>query len=349
MSEDHITGDGPVIAEPQFSPRLWGSRDLRPYYPDQVGLSEPIGEAWLTAPACPIRAPFATSAPGPPRVSTLAHWTTRVGPHRLRFGAGAALPRGPLEAEVSASAEPAGDREFPLLVKLLFTRAPLSVQVHPDDDYARARGLGRGKTEMWRVLAAEPGAKLAINLLPGVEMEEFAAACRQGRSAELLEWLPARAGDTFYLPAGTIHALGAGLTLCEVQQQSDNTFRLDDYGRLDSAGRPRALHLEDGLAAARPRTRGGRVADSEGEWLVASDYFRVSHRTLRPGESADLGAGARIVVALSPGLEVARPEGEAFSLPVAKAALLPAARGASLLRADETARDDSPRQAVIVG
>jgi mannose-6-phosphate isomerase len=138
----------------------------------------------------------------------------------------------------------AASREFPLLVKLLFTSDRMSVQVHPDDTYARLHENSSGKTEMWHVLRAEPDSRVALGLRGSVTKDRLREAAQSGEIEELLNWIPARNGDTFFVPAGTIHAIGAGLVVCEVQQLSDVTYRLYDYGR------PRELHLDHGLNVA---------------------------------------------------------------------------------------------------
>lgn len=125
-----------------------------------------------------------------------------------------------------------------LLIKFLFTTEKLSVQVHPDDAYARLHHNSLGKTEMWHVLAAEPGAQIAAGFRETITPERLREASLSGEIENLLQWQFARPGDTFYIPAGTVHAIGAGLTICEIQQHSDVTFRLYDYGR------PRELHLD---------------------------------------------------------------------------------------------------------
>jgi mannose-6-phosphate isomerase len=132
--------------------------------------------------------------------------------------------------------------EVPLLVKFLFTAEDLSVQVHPDDVYAQLHHNSPGKTEMWRVLAAQKGAKIAAGFREPVTREQVHAAAFHGSIVDLLEWFEARPGDTFFIPAGTVHAIGAGLTICEIQQRSDITYRLHDYGR------GRELHLDRALA-----------------------------------------------------------------------------------------------------
>lgn len=175
---------------------------------------------------------------------------------------------------------PAGERigeiwfepppELPqVLVKYLFTSEKLSVQVHPSD--AQALPGEAGKEECWLVLDAEADARLAIGFVREVTSQEIAAAAQDGTIEELLVWHPAKAGDLFYLPAGTVHAIGPGLALVEVQQASDTTFRLYDYGR------PRELHLERGLAVAIGEPYGAQhhrtIAD--GTVLVDGPHFRL--------------------------------------------------------------------------
>ncbi|KPF78546.1 hypothetical protein IP88_03375 [alpha proteobacterium AAP81b] len=138
-----------------------------------------------------------------------------------------------------------GDAAAPLLVKWLFTSERLSVQVHPDDAGARAIGLPHGKDEAWYVVAAAPGATIGIGIGGAPGREAVAAAARDGSIVDMMEWREVAAGDVLYVPGGTIHALGGGLQLVEIQQALDLTWRLYDYGR------PRELHLAEGLAAAR--------------------------------------------------------------------------------------------------
>lgn len=153
-----------------------------------------------------------------------------------------------------------------LLIKYLFTSEKLSVQVHPDD--AQAPPGSRGKEECWLVLSAQPEARLAIGFREPVSADAMRAAALDGSIEHLLEWHTVEAGDFFYLPAGTVHAIGPGLALIEVQQNSDVTYRLFDYGR------PRELHLDQAVAVA-----------------SGSPYPRGLHRRLAPGASAVLADG----------------------------------------------------------
>lgn len=131
-----------------------------------------------------------------------------------------------------------------LLLKLLFTSQPLSIQVHPDDAYARSIGLPNGKTEAWYVLSAVPDARVALGLKRRLTRQQLRQAAGDGSISDLVAWQAVSAGDTVFVPAGTIHAIGAGLVIAEIQQRSDATFRLFDHGR------QRELHIEDAIAAA---------------------------------------------------------------------------------------------------
>ena len=134
---------------------------------------------------------------------------------------------------------------LPLMIKYLFTSEKLSIQVHPSDAQARAMGLASGKEECWLVLDAEPGACLGIGTLRPLGAEELRDAALSGEIEALMDWKPVQRGDFYYIPAGTVHAIGAGVSLIEVQQNADITYRLYDYGR------PRELHLDDGVAVSR--------------------------------------------------------------------------------------------------
>jgi mannose-6-phosphate isomerase len=161
-----------------------------------------------------------------------------------------------------------------LLVKHIFTSEKLSVQVHPNDDQARARGLPRGKEECWYVTGAEPGGCLGIGLRESLSPEEVREAAASGAIEALMDWKPVAAGDFFYIPAGTVHAIGAGITLVEVQQNSDVTYRLYDYGR------PRELHLDDAVTVAQaapyPDTLYRHVTGTQTELLVEGPYFHLA-------------------------------------------------------------------------
>jgi len=168
-----------------------------------------------------------------------------------------------------------GAGEQALLAKYLFTSDRLSIQVHPDDEQARARGLERGKSECWYILDAEPDATLGLGLKRSVPADELRAAALDGSIEHLLDLRPVRAGDFFLVPAGTIHAVGAGITLLEFQQNSDVTYRLYDYGR------PRELHLDDGVAVAAaepyPDSFAQHLSPGDLQTLVHGPQFVLVH------------------------------------------------------------------------
>jgi len=170
-----------------------------------------------------------------------------------------------------------------LLLKLLFTSEPLSIQVHPDDTYARAMGMPNGKSEAWYIISAEPGAQIGVGLKRRITPQELRTSIRDGSIVELVQWRPVAKGDVIYIPAGTIHAIGAGIVLAEIQQRSDTTFRLFDYGR------QRELHEDNGVAVAnpwplRPSPDPTRLSD-ERTLLVASRHFVLERLDLTEGSS----------------------------------------------------------------
>ena len=207
-------------------------------------------------------------------------------------------------------AHPDGDDVASTMIKFLFTSERLSIQVHPDDATARRAGLPSGKDECWLVLDADDGAELGVGLIAPVELHELRDAALDGSIVDRIDWRPAHTHDFIYNPAGTIHAIGGGLVIVEVQQNIDCTYRLYDYGR------PRQLHLDAGIAVAemrpRPDPRDGRVAASRSRLLVDGPHFRLLHLA-GPDVAADLprDAEAYIFVPLSDGCSI---EGGAVTL-----------------------------------
>jgi mannose-6-phosphate isomerase len=184
-------------------------------------------------------------------------------------------------------------RALPLLVKYLFTSEKLSVQVHPNDADARARGLPHGKSECWYVVAAEPGAKLALGLKQAMSEAELREAAADGSIEHRLDWIEARHGDFFSVPAGTIHAIGPGLSLIEIQQPSDVTYRLYDYGR------DRELHVDDAVAVAdrAPSPGSRRRAGPGSATLLTAPPFSIAY--VAAGEADPFAAGERWMLPLT--------------------------------------------------
>lgn len=178
----------------------------------------------------------------------------------------------------------------PLLVKYLFTSERLSIQVHPDDAQARAKGLAGGKSECWYVVDTQGDAQLGIGMRDAVGAETLRAAALDGAIEDLLDWKPVRPGSFYYIPAGTIHAIGGGITLIEVQQNHDVTYRLYDYGR------PRELHLDDGLAVSRaePYARPEMQVSGDSSSLLVDEPhapFALESLVGQVGESVHLDNG----------------------------------------------------------
>jgi mannose-6-phosphate isomerase len=296
----------PFRLRPTFSPRPWGRRDLKPWYtvdPKELG-TELIGEAWLTGPQAVAEtgvlsgltlAEIAKAHPGP----LLGAWE--------------------------------GEDEFPLLLKLLFPDDKLSVQVHPNDEQAQAMGQRRGKTECWYTLAAEPGASVSCGLKPGVTPDQVRASVADNSMEELLNQIELHVGDMIFVDAGTVHAIGPGLTLLETQQTSDITYRMYDYGR------PRELHLEQGIAVAKAETAAGRVEPQvlslsgapnvRGTRLIQQHYFTVDRFDLPDDGTLDLADAAgkpHCFVALEGGATLKTADGSEVDLLLGTATVVPA-------------------------
>ena len=250
---------------PGFDPRPWGAYDLSPIYPNRR-FEEKIGEAWLTGDNCKI-------ANGPLTGQTLAEVSERY--------------QRELVGDAARDA-----RRFPLLLKFLFPHEKLSVQVHPDDEQARRVSQPWGKTECWYVAHAKNGSQIALGLKPGVTVAQLEEAIHEKRAEELLNWLNVYTGDMIYVSGGTVHTLGPGSVIVETQQQSDTTYRLYDYGR------PRELHLKEGLAAVKLKGASGKVvrpapsqvtdSDNREAPLVAAPYFVVDMFEMKDAQELNI-------------------------------------------------------------
>jgi mannose-6-phosphate isomerase len=299
----------PLLMLPAFDPRPWGTLDLSPIYPNHK-FEEKIGEAWLSGDDCKV-------ANGPLKGQTLSQLSEEY--QRELVGEAARDPR-----------------RFPLLLKFLFPHEKLSVQVHPDDEQAQRVGQPWGKTECWYVAHARPGSQIALGLKPGVTVAQLEKAIRDKGAENLLNWVNVYAGDMIYVAGGTVHTLGPGSVIVETQQQSDTTYRLYDYGR------PRELHLKDGLAAVREKVRSGRVVrpaptqtrgtNNRHAPLVAAPYFVVdmfeTKDVLELRASDDSGrASVQILVAVEGCGVIEAPGMEAVTLAKGDAVVIPACIG----------------------
>jgi len=258
----------PFRIDPQFVSRVWGYQDLRPWY-DRVADSAPLGEVWLTGDDCLI--------------ATGAHAGKTLG---------SVFASDPIALLGPAAPTPGS----PLLLKVIFAREKLSVQVHPDDKMAQKYGDPRGKTECWYALSAEPGAEVAAGLKPGVTLDQIKAGIHDGTLQDSLNILPVTAGDMVFVDAGTVHAIWPGSILLETQQNCDLTYRMYDYGR------PRELHIEKSLEATRLTTRAGKIPPVEladRTVLINVEYFRVEHLVAGDRASQSLPSPGQPAVGLA--------------------------------------------------
>jgi mannose-6-phosphate isomerase len=296
----------PLLIQPQFHERVWGARDLRPYFHRAVE-GEPIGEAWMTGEECQVSN------------GSLAGRTLRE--LAAEFG-----------AELTGDAAPQPSR-FPLLIKFLFPRQKLSVQVHPDDRRAQRIGEPCGKCECWYVVRALPTAQIGLGLRPGINCEMFRMAIESNQAEHMLNWLTIRAGEMYYVDAGTVHALGPDSIIVETQQNSDLTYRLYDYGR------PRQLHLKEGMEAIEERTGAGRVEPrrlNDGrELLIASPRFVVEKLKLREPLTLvpeSLRSSLQVLVPIEGGAVIECAGCQPVTVMQGEAAVIPAALSDVLLR-----------------
>lgn len=254
----------PARLEPIFVPRIWGAKSLVPLFAEKNKLSEPIGEVWLTGNECRFaEGPFAGYKLNDVWRDMPQEW---AGTH--------------FQSDAKARAD------FPLLVKFLFPADKLSVQVHPHDEYAQkheAASGGVGKTEIWYAVAAKPESEVFVGLKPGVTRQVFRRAIDEGNVENCLNRVPVAVGDAVFVPAGTAHTIGAGSVLCEIQQNSDITYRVHDYNRRQKDGTPRPLHVNKAMDVLNfDRQRGGIVkgarASAHGAEIthfIANKYFAL--------------------------------------------------------------------------
>jgi len=298
--------------EPQYRERVWGGQRLKAADP-------PVGEAWVA---------FEQS-----RVREGRHAGRIVAELASEYGA-QFLGRGVFEAYGS---------RFPLLVKLLDCADWLSVQVHPNDEQAaRLVGPGAfGKSEAWHFIEAEPGATIYAGIKQGTSEEELEAAICEGRVLEVAQQLEVSAGETVYIPACTLHALGPGLLLYEVQQSSDTTYRVYDWGRPASAGR--RLHVEESVAVTDPRQGAvvrpaPELAGTAAVAALASPYFELEVISLGDEALDDNTRDETFhLLTVTDGAAELSCDGEAVCLDRFATALVAGGAGAYRLRADATA------------
>ena len=298
------------VSEGYFE-RIWGGRELEAVYDKPLPEGQSIGEAWVVS----DHSSFESEVLEGPGAGGTLHQLLEAEPRRL----------------LGRRAQPTPDGRFPLLLKLLDARDVLSVQVHPNDRLARELGEPDvGKTEMWHVLAAEPDAELIVGLDPSVTPEGFEQAIHAGTVQQLMRSFPAPPGTSAFLAAGTVHAIGAGLLLAEIQQNSNITYRIYDWERTGTDGKPRALHIDKAKRVINFGSHHGGAAQSlsyetQGatrQVLAACNYF----------------AGERVAVS---GDTTRHTRGDSFHI-------LLGVEGALTAKAGDTTAVFGPGQAVLV-
>ncbi|MBQ9802352.1 MAG: class I mannose-6-phosphate isomerase [Clostridia bacterium] len=255
----------PIKLSPAFKDYLWGGDRLKTDFGKQSDLT-PLAESWeLSA----HRDGESTVATGPLAGLALTSYLKQVGTSALGTAA-------------------ARFDYFPILIKLIDAKGDLSVQVHPDDAYALANEGEYGKTEMWYILDCEPGACLYYGFARDVSRAEYENAIKENRLTEILNRVPVKRGDVFFIPAGTVHAIGAGIVICEIQQNSNTTYRVYDYGRRDKNGNTRPLHVEKALAVSALTAAPAHTDTPNGPDVLLADcpYFTV--RRLRVTDTLTL-------------------------------------------------------------
>ena len=312
----------PLVFQPRFKERVWGGRRLEALYGKRLPPDVPIGESWEIS-----------DRPGDESVianGPLAGRTLRALMNERA-------------TEVLGTARPTAEGRFPLLCKILDARDRLSLQVHPPE---RAAHLGEPKTEMWYIAAADPGAELFVGLKAGVSRDHFEQAIDSGEVADCFHRVAVHAGDAMFLPSGRVHAIGSGLVIFEIQQNSDTTFRVHDWNRVGLDGKPRELHVAESLESidfedVAPALIHPQTVDS-GAFLVRPlvNHPLIHTDLVQAAETAEFDPGAARfhVVAVTNGALVVRGGGISTSLSPGDFCLLPASVGDATISASDGAQ-----------
>ena len=280
----------PITFQPIFKERIWGGRELERLYAKKIPAGIPIGESWEIS----DRPGDASVIANGPLAGKNLRWLMENHAH-----------------ELLGDAKPASENRFPLLIKILDAREKLSLQVHPPASKA-AELKGEPKTEMWFIADAAPGAELFVGLKRGVTRAEFEKKISDGSVAECFHRVPVRAGDTMFLPSGRVHAIGDGLVIFEIQQNSDTTYRVFDWNRTGLDGKPRELHIAQSLASIdfndfEPKLVETKFTGDEVKVrpLVNGPLFNVEALEMKSGASLNLKSRKlQIVAAVRGRLEI---------------------------------------------
>jgi len=268
----------PLKFKPRYLEKMWGGRKIETILGKPLPAGKLIGESWELCDFPPGVVDHSRDwissevAEGPLAGRTLHQLVGEYG-KQLHGDVPLVGPHG----------------QFPILIKFLDARDDLSVQVHPDRNYAAAHPDAHLKSEAWFVVQADAGSRILMGLTPGTTRESFTTALRGGAVSSLFAAVPAKAGDCFYLPSGTVHALGAGILAAEVQTPSDTTFRVFDFNRIDPAtGKTRKLHIDEALQCIAVTPPGKAQSPAPGTPLVRCEYFTIEKKSARAGESTPI-------------------------------------------------------------
>jgi len=311
----------PLTFKPIFKERVWGGRRLEEIYRKPLPPGVPIGESWEIS----DRPGDVSIIASGPLAGRDLHWVLENHPRQLL---GDRLPH-------------AG--RFPLLIKILDAREKLSLQVHPPVSKAAALG-GEPKTEMWHIADAQPGAHLFVGLRRGVTRSDFEAKLKDGTVAECFHRLEVKAGDAMFLPSGRVHAIGAGLVIFEIQQNSDTTYRVFDWNRVGLDGKPRELHIPQSLASidfadfepALVSSTFFGSGPSKVRSLVTDPLFNVSACSLTASATTPTTRGKMQIIGVIRGLLAIHHPTQPVTLHPGQFCLLPSSIGAVSLEASAT-------------
>jgi mannose-6-phosphate isomerase len=294
--------------DPIFKPRIWGGQMLHTHFGKPIPTDIRIGESW--------------------ELADLPDDKTQIGNGLWSRKTWSELPE-EIRRQWFADLHPS--KPFPLLIKLLDAQDVLSVQVHPDRETCKRMGHGDPKTECWFILAAGPDAAIYKGLRPGTTRDLLKQAIREGTVADLLCRVPVRTGECHFIPAGTCHAIGAGLLIAEIQTPSDTTYRVFDWNRLDDRGKPRPLHIQEALESIHYAIPLSALTVRSQGIVADCDHFSVELITAGKGQTLSLSSGeTRVAVVVSGDGQILNPDqsktlfrpGDTLLIPAIQEALL---------------------------
>lgn len=300
----------PFTFQPIFKERIWGGRNLERLYKKNLPPKIPIGESWEIS-----------DRPGDESVIANGSLTGKS----IRW-----LMENHRD-ELLGAAKPAASGRFPLLIKILDAQEKLSLQVHPPAAKAAQLG-GEPKTEMWYIADATPDADLFVGLKRGVTRDEFEKRIRDGSVAECFQHVPVKKGDAMFLPSGRVHAIGAGNVIFEIQQNSDTTYRVFDWNRVDASGKPRELHVEKSLASINfndiePALVSDKFVEEDGlktRMLAEDPLFNVSFHEAAPEKNVRLAPRMMQIICVVEGRLEIQHDGNQMNLNAGQFCLVPA-------------------------